>query len=117
MARELMKSMTFKLELMLMDPANIKPSLIRRALTILNANQRNLNPLNVLEVDKGASILLTWVINFVKWHTGLTKYNFMPGQGDILNELDDQPDEDVGVDSHHQRVEDVPELAMNADGK
>lgn len=36
MARELMKSMTFKLELMLMDPSNIKPSLIRKVLTMLN---------------------------------------------------------------------------------
>lgn len=37
-ARDLMNSMTFKLELMLMNPLQIKPILIRRVLKILNAN-------------------------------------------------------------------------------
>jgi hypothetical protein len=36
MARELMNSMTFKLELMLMDPTKIKTNLIRKVLKILN---------------------------------------------------------------------------------
>ena len=79
MARELMSSMTFKLELMLMDPAKVKPSLIKRVLEVLNTNHKSLTPINLLEIDKGASILLTWLINFIKWHTGTTKYNFVPG--------------------------------------
>lgn len=36
MARELMSSMTFKLELVLLDASKIKPSLIRRVIKILN---------------------------------------------------------------------------------
>lgn len=35
-AREMMMSMTFKMELMLMDPRLIKPSLIRRVVKVLN---------------------------------------------------------------------------------
>lgn len=35
-AREMMMSMTFKMELMLMDPRQIKQSLIRRVVKILN---------------------------------------------------------------------------------
>ena len=38
MARELMTSMTFKLELMLMDPGQIKQNLVKRVLKILNNN-------------------------------------------------------------------------------
>ena len=76
MARELMNSMTFKLELMLMDPTQIKPLLVRRVLRILNNNHKNLSPVNLVQIDQGASILLTWVINFIKWHTGCVKYNF-----------------------------------------
>jgi hypothetical protein len=78
MARELMNSMTFKLELMLMDPSKVKAQLIKRVLKILNDNHKNLTPINLLDIDKGASILLTWVINFVKWNTGCVKYQF-PG--------------------------------------
>lgn len=88
MARELMNSMTFKLELMLMDPTKIKALLVKRVLRILNANHKNLTPMVLLDIDKGASILLTWVINFVKWNTGCTKYSFQgvsaPAHGDML---------------------------------
>ena len=76
MARELMNSMTFKLELILMDPRQIKSNLVRRVLRILNNNHKQLTPVNLLAIDQGASILLTWVINFVKWNTGFVKYNF-----------------------------------------
>lgn len=76
MARELMNSMTFKLELMLMDPTQIKPALIKRVLKILNSNHKQLTPVHLLTIDQGASILLTWVINFIKWNTGCTKYMF-----------------------------------------
>ena len=40
MARELMNSMTFKLELILMDPRQIKSNLVRRVLRILNNNHK-----------------------------------------------------------------------------
>jgi hypothetical protein len=36
--------MTFKMELMLMDPRQIKASLIKRVLRILNQNQKSLTP-------------------------------------------------------------------------
>ena len=39
-ARELMQSMTFKMELMLMDVVNIKTSLMRRVIKILNSYQK-----------------------------------------------------------------------------
>ena len=74
MARELMTSMTFKLELMLMDPGQIKHNLVKRVLKILNNNQKSLTPINLLSVDQGASILLTWVINFIKWNTGYSRF-------------------------------------------
>lgn len=74
MARDLMSSMTFKLELMLMNPTQIKPILVKRVLKILNQNSKNLTPVNLLQIDQGASILLTWVINFIKWNSGFRKY-------------------------------------------
>ena len=43
-AREMMMSMTFKMELMLMDPRQIKGSLIKRVIKILNQNQKTLIP-------------------------------------------------------------------------
>jgi hypothetical protein len=43
-AREMMMSMTFKMELMLMDPRQIKQSLIKRVIKVLNANQKTLTP-------------------------------------------------------------------------
>jgi hypothetical protein len=48
MARELMNSMTFKLELMIMDPTLIKQNLVRRVLKILNSNHKQLTPVNLL---------------------------------------------------------------------
>ena len=51
MARELMNSMTFKLELMLMNPTHLKPVLVRRVLQILNVNQKALTPVNLLQID------------------------------------------------------------------
>jgi hypothetical protein len=43
-AREMMMSMTFKMELMLMDPRQIKQSLIKRVIKVLNSNQKTLTP-------------------------------------------------------------------------
>lgn len=44
MAREMMSSMTFKLELVLLDATKIKQSLIKRVIKVLNNFQRHLTP-------------------------------------------------------------------------
>jgi len=44
MARELMSSMTFKLELVLLDASKIKQSIIKRVIKVLNQNQKLLTP-------------------------------------------------------------------------
>jgi len=44
LAREIMSSMTFKLELVLMDPTRIKPSLIRKVVKVLNRYHGYLTP-------------------------------------------------------------------------
>ena len=44
MARELMSSMAFKLELVLLDASKIKPSLIKKVVRILSQNQKLLSP-------------------------------------------------------------------------
>ena len=44
MAREMMNSMTFKLELVLLDASKIKPSLMKRVIKILNNFHRHLTP-------------------------------------------------------------------------
>lgn len=94
MARELMSSMTFKLELMLMDPTQLKPILVKKVLKILNSNQKQLTPVNMLQIDQGASILLTWIINFVKWNSGFKKFNYAdnpPGAsnfGALIRDMD-----------------------------
>lgn len=116
MARELMNSMTFKLELMLMDPTQIKPMLVRRVLRILNNNHKNLSPVNLVQIDQGASILLTWLINFIKWHTGCVKYSFktngqqpLPGvdqlsnQGGMLANMDGSMTNNDDFMSYHDR--------------
>jgi len=76
MAREMMNSMTFKLELVLLDASKIKPSLMKRVIKVLNNFHRHLTPDHLSKINEGASILLTWIINFVKWNAGVTKYRF-----------------------------------------
>lgn len=44
MAREMMSSMTFTLELVLLDASKVKPSLIRKVVKILNQFQKLLTP-------------------------------------------------------------------------
>ena len=44
MARELMSSMTFKLELVLLDASKIKQSLVKRVIKILNQHHKLLTP-------------------------------------------------------------------------
>jgi len=76
MAREMMSSMTFKLELVLLDATKVKPSLVRKVVKILNQFQKLLTPDTLGLINEGSSILLTWIINFVKWNAGVVKYNF-----------------------------------------
>lgn len=44
LARELMSSMTFKLELVLMDPTRIKQTLIKKVIRVLNQFHKQLTP-------------------------------------------------------------------------
>ena len=44
LAREMMSSMTFKLELVLLDATKVKPSLVRKVVKILNQFQKLLTP-------------------------------------------------------------------------
>lgn len=76
LARELMSSMTFKLELVLMDPTRIKQSLIKKVIRVLNQFHKQLTPDNLAKINEGGSILLAWIINLVKWNAGHTKYRF-----------------------------------------
>lgn len=76
MAREMMSSMTFKLELVLLDASKIKQSLIKRVIKILNNFHRHLTPDHLAKINEGASILLTWIINLVKWNAGVSRYKF-----------------------------------------
>jgi len=52
----------------------------------LNNNQKSLTPINLLPIDQGASILLTWVINFIKWNTGYNKF----GEEAKLKQMEEQ---------------------------
>lgn len=55
LAREIMSSMTFKLELVLMDPTRIKPSLIKKVVKILNRYHTYLTP-NVSDLSKTKNV-------------------------------------------------------------
>ncbi len=74
LAREMLNSMTFKLELVLLDATRVKPSLIKKVVKILNKYHQYLTPNNIAKINEGASILLAWVINLVKWNAGHTRY-------------------------------------------
>ena len=67
--------MTFRMELRLMDPVKIKPSIIRKVLKILSQTP-SLTPDNVIKYSEGAAILLTWIINLVKWNAGHKIFTF-----------------------------------------
>jgi len=74
LAREILSSMTFKIELVLLDATKIKTSQVRKVIQILNNFQKQLTPENLLQINEGASILLTWIINFIKWNAGHHRY-------------------------------------------
>ena len=58
-----------------MDPIKIKPTIIRKILKILSANPQ-LTPDNVIKYSEGAAILLTWMINLIKWNAGYKIFTF-----------------------------------------
>lgn len=68
--------------------------LVKKVLKILNSNQKHLTPINMLQIDQGASILLTWIINFVKWNSGYKKFNYTENPpdasqfGGVMPEID-----------------------------
>lgn len=62
-----------------MDPIKIKPSIIKKCLKILSQNQ-NLTPDNVIKYSEGAAILLTWIINLIKWNAGYKVFQFDESQ-------------------------------------
>ena len=60
MAREMMSSMTFKLELVLLDATKIKSSLIKRVIKILNNFHKHLTP-DVSSKNKRAFISIIYL--------------------------------------------------------
>ena len=100
-----MNDKTFLMELRLIDPVKIKQSLVKKILKILNANP-NLTPDNVIKYSEGgaiASILLTWIINLIKWNAGHNRFIFDDATlagGRLMNkeliperDLDDNPED------------------------
>lgn len=73
-----------------MDPVKIKPSIIKKCLKILSVNQ-NLTPDNVIKYSEGAAILLTWIINLIKWNAGFKLFQFdesqLGGEKDLNQQL------------------------------
>lgn len=103
----MMADMTFRMELRLTDPIKIKQSIIKKVLKILNANP-NLTPDNVIKYSEGAAILLTWIINLIKWNAGHSRFVFDEGTlagGRIMNkELIAQKDIDEAEDDSFKRI-------------
>ena len=101
-AQEMMGYMTFRMELRLTDPIKIKQSIVKKVLKILNANPI-LTPDNVIKYSEGAAILLTWIINLIKWNAGHNRFIFDEGTlagGKLMNkelisekELDDNQED------------------------
>ena len=67
-------------------------------------------------MDQGASILLTWVINFIKWNTGYSKFGegakkeqlaqeALSSQG-VLNQIDASITNNDEFQSHHEGAKD-----------
>lgn len=68
-AKEMLGSMTFKMELMLLDVSKLKPRNVNRVKCTLQANPMLL-PGEVSKYSEGAAILLTWLHNVIKWYMG-----------------------------------------------
>ena len=102
-----MNDMTFRMELRLTDPIKIKQSIIKKVLKILNANP-NLTPDNVIKYSEGAAILLTWIINLIKWNAGHNRFTFDEATlagGRLMNkELIAQKDMDEEGDDPFKRI-------------
>ena len=72
--RDMLLYSTFKLELVLLDATNICSKSVNSVLHILK--DKNLNPDNLAKKNEGASILLVWIINMVKFNIGATRYGY-----------------------------------------
>jgi len=85
-----MNQMTFRMELRLMDPVKLKPSIVKKILKILSQNP-SLTPDQVMKYSEGAAILLTWIINLIKWNAGHKMFSFdestLAGKKDMNKEL------------------------------
>jgi hypothetical protein len=110
LAQEMMHEKTFLMELRIIDPVKIKHSIVRKILKILNANP-NLTPDNVIKYSEGgaiASIILTWIINLIKWNAGHNRFVFDEGTlagGRIMNkELIAEKDADESQEDPFKRV-------------
>lgn len=88
-AQEMLSSMTFRMELRLMDPVKLKPSIIWKVLKILSQNH-SLTPDNVIKYSEGAAILLTWIINLIKWNAGHKMFHFEEQNLDGTKDLNKQ---------------------------
>lgn len=101
-AQEMMNDKTFLMELRLIDPVKIKQNIVKKVLKILSSNP-NLTPDQVIKYSEGgaiASILLTWIINLIKWNAGHNRFIFDDATlagGRIMNkELVAEKDEEDG---------------------
>jgi len=72
-AKDLMNVMTFKMELMLFDISSIKMSDVNKVYKILTST-KNLHPDYLATISEGGALLLTWVINILKWYAGHKVY-------------------------------------------
>lgn len=75
-AREMMMSMTFKMELMLMDPRQIKQSLIKKVIKILNQNQKQLTP----DVSVNANLFIIESVHIVRGSDHFVDLDYQPSQ-------------------------------------
>jgi hypothetical protein len=109
-AQEMMNDKTFLMELRLVDPVKIKQSIIRKILKILSSNP-TLTPDQVIKYSDGgaiSSILLTWIINLIKWNAGHNRYIFddatLAGGRMMNKELVANKDEEDTNDDPFKRI-------------
>ena len=65
----MLSSMTFKMELMLLDVSKLKAKCVNKVKCTLAANPL-LIPSEISKYSEGAAILLTWMYNVIKWYLG-----------------------------------------------
>ena len=57
------------------------------------------------KINEGASILLTWIINLIKWNAGVVKYRFKATESSVQKRSLDKvaKTDDLDVPSHKER--------------